>query len=205
MEPRRRRLGWGWWSAGYGLLVLAMFAGYRWVKDGPPGWLASLLPSRLEVKGAEGRRPLSASDTLLPTSLRLSAFRSKDTLAIPDAALVKRVVIRTLPDAPSLKLDKDEPEAGKAKVIEDGKAIRRLLAFLGTRRRGWKPWSITPPAHKYGVVLTDEKGNPLLVVTIGDTWLGATPTRPSDGFQYHRDLSKKDWAKLLDILGVPHP
>jgi hypothetical protein len=42
MESGRPRPRFGWWLLAYALLALAVFAGYRWVKDGPPRWLVAL-------------------------------------------------------------------------------------------------------------------------------------------------------------------
>jgi len=90
------------------------------------------------------------------------AVGNQDTVAVPDEASVKRLVLA--------KVRPDDEE----KVITSRRAVRRLLAFLNARRTGWKP---NPPSSTCG---SGPASGPWPRRTRAATWCW-TPTAPRTG------------------------
>jgi hypothetical protein len=115
-------------------------------------------------------------------------------VALPARSAVDRAVVR-LPSPDSFNPNEVE--------ITDPDRVGRVLAFLGSRNSGWYGTWHTEASADLSVRL-ERDGQLLLVVRVGETWISAQGYGPSGpDHNRYRDLSEKDRAELLAVLGLP--
>lgn len=120
--------------------------------------------------------------------------KSVAPLALPNAEEIDQAVVIThrSPGGPT-----DQEQV----VVKGAKKIDALLAFLNQRNGGWRKTWDTFPTPQTTVRLM--KGNDIaLVIWLGPGWLGGRGVDASAAGNQMRDLSAKDRAELVEILGI---
>jgi hypothetical protein len=139
-------------------------------------------------------RPFAVTMFLLAVLAVSSTASNEDAaeMRFPEASDVDRVVVCGTED-----LINDD----KTIVNKDSKKIKRLLAFLVARKKGWRKTWATAPAGKWTITL--EKGkNIRMALWVGTTWLGGREGASNKMNDRFRSLTEKDRAELLEILGI---
>ncbi|MDB5310616.1 MAG: hypothetical protein JWO38_4818 [Gemmataceae bacterium] len=143
--------------------------------------------------GMKGRGTLVLIAAALTTAMP-SCATPAGRLPVPDASTVGRVVVSWSGSG----IGGPEQE----RVIEDPKAVERLLAFLRAHNDGWrKPWD-TFPTPQYTVHLK-RNNELLLVVWVGANWIGGREGSGDSSQNRLRSLSEQERAEVLEIFDVP--
>ena len=87
-------------------------------------------------------------------------------------------------------------------VIEDPKAVERLLAFLRAQNDGWRRPMYTFPSGQYTISITRDK-ELLVVIWVGADWIGGREGSGGASDNRLRSLSEGKRAELLEILNLP--